>query len=217
MNLIFPKIFINDINKKMNEYYLFVKRFFSNPSKIGSILPSSYRLGQKMTRMAPDLSKGERRYLEVGGGSGALTRHLVKKLGPADTLDIVEMDPQFCKALREKFGHLPNVTIHEISILDFDQEGYDVVVTSLPLNSFEADLVDRIFFKYTKLVKPGGYISYFEYMGLGKIKKFYLSGKLGDDFKTLLALKTSFVESYCTDTDKILLNFPPARVFHCQM
>lgn len=201
----------------MKEYYLFAKRFFSNPSKIGSILPSSHRLGQKMTKMARYLSTEGQRYLEVGGGSGALTRHLLKELGPADTLDIVEMDPQFCKALRKKFGHFPNVTIHEISILDFDQEGYDVVVTSLPLNSFRSDFVDKIFFKYTKLAKPGGYISYFEYIGLGKIKKFYLTGKPCDDFKTLLALKTSFVESYCTDTDKIFFNFPPARVFHCQM
>lgn len=201
----------------MKDYYLFVKRFCSRPSTIGSILPSSRILAEQMTRQDLSQKRTSIRYLEVGAGSGALTKLLASKLREGDTLDLVELDPEFCERLRRQYAHLPHVTIHETSILDFNKSGYDVVVTSLPLNAFNASLVDQILLKYKSLVKPGGYISYFEYIGLGKIKEFYLTGKNQADFRTTLCLKKSFVETYCKEIDRIWLNFPPARVFHCQM
>ncbi len=201
----------------MKDYYFFLKRFFSNPSSIGSIFPSSRKLAKQMTKKTSCPHTDPVRYLEVGAGSGALTKHIAKKIQADDTLDIVEMDRQFCKILNRKYGHLPNITVHEISILDFDQKDYDVVISSLPLNSFNSNLVDQVLLKYKYLAKDGGYVSYFEYIGLGKIKKLYLSGKLQMDFKTILSLKDSFVSNYCTEKDKIWWNFPPARIFHCQM
>lgn len=170
-----------------------------------------------MTKQASKKEDMPLRYLEVGAGSGALTKSLVRHLNEGDTLDIVELDPQFCKKLKRKYAHLPNINVYEASILDYDQKNYDVVVTSLPLNSFKSSLVDQILLKYKSLVKSGGYISYFEYMGLGNLKKRYLLGKSQADFKTLLLLKNSFVNSYCTEIEKIWWNVPPARVFHCQL
>lgn len=157
------------------------------------------------------------RFLEVGAGLGALTHQIVKKLRVNDTLDIVELDHQFCTQLSRKFGHQPNITIYEASILDFDQTGYDVVVSSLPLNAFDSPLVYQILLKYKSLVKPGGYISYFEYMGFSKLKKIYLSGEPQVDFRANLMLKRTFVKNYCTEVDMIWQNIPPARIFHCQM
>ncbi|MCH9626567.1 MAG: Ribosomal RNA small subunit methyltransferase A [Chlamydiales bacterium] len=201
----------------MDDYLLFVKRFFSNPSSIGSLFPSSKKLAERITKKGSAQQKAPRRYLEVGAGSGAVTQNLIKQIRTRDTLDIVELDAHFCKRLRKKYGHLPNVFIHERSILSFEESHYDVVVSSLPLNSFDSSLVDQILLKYKSLVKAGGYVSFFEYIGLSRIKNFYLSGSVQVDFKTILSLKNSFVDTYCTDTDKIWWNIPPARVFHCQI
>lgn len=199
----------------MKDFFLFFKRFLSNPSSIGALFPSSRILGQSI--MKKIISSQPIRYLEIGGGSGALTKHIIKKMRSVDTLDIVEMDSHFCHTLRCKYGHLPNVVVHEASILDFNQEDYDVVISSLPLNSFSSNLVDQVLLKYKQLVKKGGFISFFEYIGLGRIKEICLSGELQIDFKTILSLKSSFVEHYCLETHKIWLNFPPARIFHCQL
>ncbi|MEZ5314720.1 MAG: methyltransferase domain-containing protein [Chlamydiales bacterium] len=201
----------------MKDSYLFIKRFFSHPSTIGSVVPSSKSLAWHMTKQALQKKNRPLRYLEVGAGSGALTKHLIPKLRKNDTLDLVEIDPYFCLQLKKKYSHFPYIKIHQISILEFEKNNYDVVISSLPINAFKSSCVDKILIKYKTLVKQGGVISYFEYMGLGKIKKLYLLGKLQVDFNTILLLKKNFVESYCTEVNKIWWNFPPARVFHCQM
>ncbi len=201
----------------MRDYLLFVKRFFSNPSSIGSLFPSSKKLAERITKKGSSQHSAPRRYLEVGAGSGAVTQNLIQRMREGDSLDIVELDPHFCARLQKKYGHLANVSIHERSILSFEESGYDVVISSLPLNSFDSSLVDQILLKYKSLVKSGGYVSFFEYIGLSRIKKLYLSGSVQVDFKTILSLKNSFVNTYCTDTDKIWWNIPPARVFHCQI
>ncbi len=154
------------------------------------------------------------RYLEVGAGLGVFTRQIIGQMRPEDWLDIVETDHIFCMALRRQFGHLPNVAIHELSILDFEESDYDAVITSLPLNAFRAEMVDRVLKKYETLVKIGGSLSYFEYIGLEKLKKIFLFGQLACDFKGTLNLKRDFENKYFREIDYVWKNFPPARVLH---
>lgn len=200
----------------MQEIYLFIKRFLHAPTEIGALFPSSKRLGNRMTS-ATFNSSTSLRYLEVGGGSGALTRPIVTHLRPQDWLDIVECDPKFCIELRAQFAHLNNVAVHEISILDFSGSDYDIVFSSLPLNSFRAEMVEAILKKYEKLVKEGGYLSYYEYMGLKKIKQALLFGETASDFQCAQQLKRSFSDKYKQKVDTIWWNLPPARIVHCKM
>lgn len=200
----------------MNKRFLFAKRFLSKPTSVGSLWPSSKKLALCMIP-SPSYQKGTINYLEVGAGSGALTCRLVKKLRPQDKLDIVENDPKFCALLRKQFGHVSQVTIHEVSILDFTEKKYEVVISSLPLNAFPAHLVAKILEKYENLSKKGGLLSYFEYAGLEKIKQALLCGAKARDFHETLSLKQHFAAQYCTKIELIWGNVPPARVIHCQM
>lgn len=140
-------------------------------------------------------------YLEVGAGSGALTQQLIKKLKKGDCLTLVEKDPIFCAQLQRKFGDLPGVKIVQESIIDHQTTGYDAILSSLPHNAFPSALIEQIFLKYRTLIKAGGKLSFFEYMGLGKIGK----------------LENSFIQHYCIKIEPIWWNFPPARVFHCKL
>lgn len=135
----------------------------------------------------------------------------------SDHLDVVENDPKFCSILREKFAHLPHVTIHEVSILNFEGERYDALVSSLPLNAFKAQMVREILKKYKTLVKKEGSLSYFEYLGIEKIKQTFLSGEKASDFKDMVLLKRQFALKYGDQIEHIWWNFPPARVIHCKM
>ena len=155
--------------------------------------------------------------MEVGAGSGALTAQLILKLGPQDTLDVVEKDPNFCRVLRKKFGHLPNVSIHEVSIVDFVAKPFDGLLSSLPLNAFGAPLVGKILKQYENLVKKGGILSYYEYMGFEKVKKVFLMGDKADDFHKGQELKNQFVSQYSNAVEIIWWNIPPARVVHCKL
>jgi phosphatidylethanolamine/phosphatidyl-N-methylethanolamine N-methyltransferase len=201
----------------MKEIYLFVRRFFSSPKAIGSLFPSSKKLGLCIAQKAKCAAKKPLYYLEVGAGSGALTRPLVNSMQEEDRMDIVENDPKFCASLRRQFSHLPNVAIHETSILDFEGKNYDILISSLPLNSFRAHMVQKILNKYISLIKSDGYLSYYEYLGLEKIKRAFLFGNSALDFKDAQVLKKEFAEKYGKEVDKIWLNFPPARIVHCKM
>ena len=201
----------------MNEIYLFVKRFFASPTAIGSLLPSSEKLGSCIAQKSSNETHKPIRYLEVGAGSGALTRPLVERMQAGDSMDIVEVDPKFCSSLRRQFSHLSSVSIHEVSILDFEGRDYDVLVSSLPLNAFRSQMVNDILKKYKSLVKPDGYLSYYEYLGLEKIKQILLFGETAKDFKKTQFLKREFANKYGKEIDKIWWNFPPARVVHCKM
>jgi phosphatidylethanolamine/phosphatidyl-N-methylethanolamine N-methyltransferase len=141
----------------VKELYLFVKQFFYSPTAVGSLVPSSRKLAQSMMQNHVT-SPYPKRYLEIGGGSGALTFHLINKMRPEDKLDIVETDPNFCAILRKKFGHLENISIHQRSILDFEENNYDMLLSSLPLNAFHSSTVYKILEKYEQLVKAGGNI-----------------------------------------------------------
>jgi phospholipid N-methyltransferase len=113
---------------------------------------------------------------------------------------------------------MPNVTIHEMSILDFiSTEKFDATVSGLPLNAFSSQFVEQVLHKYKEVTKEGGFVSYFEYMGLEKIKQCFLCGDHYTDFNRVLSLKERFVTDYGTETDNIWLNMTPARVRHCQM
>ncbi len=158
-----------------------------------------------------------KRYLEVGAGSGALTHYLIEKMAPSDHLDIVENDPTFCALLRQKFGDLNQVAIHELSILDFEGKNFDFLLSSLPLNAFRAETVGKILNKYEQLVRKGGRLAYFEYLGVETLKQRLLFGKSAADFKNMISLKKEFAVKYGREIDKIWWNFPPARVFHCLM
>jgi phosphatidylethanolamine/phosphatidyl-N-methylethanolamine N-methyltransferase len=201
----------------MKNRLLFAKRFFSSPQTVGSLWPSSERLASCMVDSILPSSEKAVRYLEVGAGSGALTSRLILKLRNHDTLDIVEKDPNFCKLLRTKFSHLSHVTIHELSILDFTTEPYDVLISSLPLNAFSAPLVERILKQYENLVKKGGSLTYFEYIAIEKIKYILLFGAKAHDFREGQELKHRFVTQYGKAVDVIWWNVPPARVIHCQL
>lgn len=205
------------------EGLIFLRRFCSNPSQVGALAPSSKALAKEISIHIPDRShesseEGAKRYLEIGAGSGSFTRKIVKKLGPGDHLDVVEFDANFCKQLQDEFKeYIDNgqVTIHQISITEYQANPYDVIISGLPLNAFKSEFVNKILIKYEELAKEGAYISYFEYIALEKIKKAFLCGSDYTNFCSVLKQKKAFTKKHSATSVRVLGNLPPARVQHC--
>ena len=200
----------------------FLKHFITNPSKVGALAPSSHALAVQITDRIPDRSHTDAnesgmRFLEIGAGTGVFTREIIKKLGPSDCLDVVESNPEFCTLLRQEFQNFPQVKIHEISFTDFESNPYDAIISGLPLNAFKPEYVAAILKKYEELTKPGGVVSYFEYIVLEKIKKAFLFGEAYERFSQVLRHKEIFVQKHHATHTHVLLNFPPARVQFCSI
>jgi phospholipid N-methyltransferase len=200
-----------------NSWFFLRESLFSKDT-VGAILPSSHFLAQEIVSVIPiDFVATKRRILEIGPGTGVFTEHIVSRMNPRDTLDLVEFDEKFCQQLREKYIHHENVRVFHTSILDYtvqQHERYQYVISGLPLNSFSLPMVWGMFLKFRELTVDGGMLSYFEYLILADIKRFCLAGKAREHFNELLELKKTFYCKHGEMMKNVLRNVPPARVLH---
>jgi len=187
---------------------LFLVQFLRDPLTIGSLFPSSKALANRLVELM-QVSHESKRYLEVGPGTGAVTDSILQKMGPKDTLDIVELDPDLCRVLRKKYENCKNLKIHQKSIEDFHEENFDGIVSSLPLNQFSVDFVERVFKKYFKMMKPTAFLSYYEY----KYPKIMTAlTERGRRLKKIQTLKSFYGQKHHERIETVWKNLPPANV-----
>src|SRR5262249_41021193 len=143
----------------------------------GAILPSTRFLARALVS---ELRKPREtaRILEVGPGTGSVTKEILRHLQPEDRLDLVEINPRFIALLHERFEkewqfrfYRDQVQIIHSPVEKMPGEGlYDFIVSGLPLNNFPVSLVRTIFRAYDRLLKPGGTLTYYEYSFIRHLK-----------------------------------------------
>jgi phospholipid N-methyltransferase len=163
-----------------------------------------------------------RRILEVGPGTGAVTRHIVAALRPDDRLDLVELNESFVECLRDRFRTDPafqpvaeRTRVLHCPVEELPAEPtYDVIVSGLPLNNFAVEEVRRILGVLAKLAQPGGTLSFFEYIAIRRLK----AAVAGRTERVRLRGVGRVVGQLLGDRevrrDWILPNVPPAWVHH---
>ena len=163
----------------------FFRQFRQRFETTGAIAPSSRFLARSMTRyLAARDPAVPVRVLEIGPGTGPVTDSIVRLLRPHDVFDLVELNEEFVRILNQRFEAEPawrNVksqsTIYQLPVQEFlTSLPYDFVISGLPLNNFPAELVSSIARTYFRLLKPGGVLSYFEYMYVRPIRKVVTRG-----------------------------------------
>ena len=125
---------------------LFLSRWVKAPHRIGAVAPSSRQLARAMARQI-DLA-GDGPIIELGGGTGSITRALLAIGVSRDRLIVVERDPTLAALLRMRF---PGVKIMRGDAAELVQLlrplGISLaasVVSSLPLLSMPMRLRGRI-------------------------------------------------------------------------
>jgi phosphatidylethanolamine/phosphatidyl-N-methylethanolamine N-methyltransferase len=203
---------------KVVEKLIFAWSFVKSPREIGTPFPCSSAVAEKILQYIPETNPHSkpRYYLEIGPGTGAFTTEFIKKLGPQDHLDLVEIDANFCKVLREKYGKISNVKIHHMSIEHWKPPyRYDAVVTAVPINALgSAEDLSTILSSYERLIKENGILSSIEYVGTSTCRRILLCKDKKKRFKGLLELKERFLRDYGFEKKIVWRNLPPARVTH---
>ncbi|CAN5376324.1 hypothetical protein BH20ACI1_BH20ACI1_21760 [soil metagenome] len=88
----------------MNENFQFLQAFLKNPLKVGAIAPSSPELAQKMTE---DILPNENKIvLELGVGTGAITKVLQEVIPDEKSYLGIELDKGLVKSLKKNFPKL---------------------------------------------------------------------------------------------------------------
>ena len=191
----------------------------------GAIAPSSRFLARAQAGPLASLkARTDRpvRVLEVGPGTGAVTRQIVKLLEPGDTFDLVEINQAFADLLQRRFTDDPafsslagSARVHAVPLQEFSSDApYDVIVSGLPMNNFSSELVEELFEAYFRLLGPEGTLSYFEYMYMRQMRKVFSSR----DDRARVNRIAKIMKRHCrerrTKTNWIFVNLPPAWVQH---
>jgi phosphatidylethanolamine/phosphatidyl-N-methylethanolamine N-methyltransferase len=199
----------------------FFRQFRTQFQTTGAIAPSSRRLARAMTRYiaAP---RGPARILEVGPGTGAVTRRIVALLQADDQLDLVELNQAFAGRLEQRFQHEPGfqraadrARVHVCGIESFQADRpYDYIVSGLPFNNFSPAFVGRVLDAFFNFLAPGGVLSFFEYMYVRPVRGLVARGAERTRIKDLDRIVNGRLERHGFRRDWVFLNLPPAWVQH---
>ncbi len=209
----------------MSEYGLFFREFLQNFHTTGAILPSGGPLAKELARYVAEPSSAPRRILEVGPGTGAVTRHIISALQPSDHLDLVELNHSFVRRLEHRFQCDPHfrsvadrVRVLHCPVEEMSQEWtYSLIISGLPLNNFSAPLVERILQVLLNLLAPGGTFSFFEYIALRRAKMFISRATERQRLKGVGGVLHNVLQRHELRREAVWRNVPPAWVHHLRV
>lgn len=209
------------MRRLLQEYLLFWKEVWRTYHTTGAILPSSRALGKALAWYVGQ-SPEEQWILEVGPGTGAVTRWILARMRPQDHLDLVELNERFVAQLHQRFAsdshfqvRAGQVRIFHIPIEQLAEDRqYDRIISGLPLNNFQPAEVQQIFEKMIRLLRPGGVLSFFEYIGIRRLKALVSGAQERERLRQIGGLFQELFQRAEIRRDRIWWNLPPAWVHH---
>jgi phospholipid N-methyltransferase len=206
---------------RLSDYQTFLTQFLRSYNTTGSVLPSGRPLCNALCRYVGHMGAPQK-ILEAGPGTGAVTRCIIDRMRADDRLWMVELNPAFAAHLRRAFEESPSFRdaatrchLIEGAVQQLGQEGeFDLVISGLPLNNFSADDVHTILQAYAKLLKPGGVLSFFQYILVRPAKMFVSTGPERDRLKRVGETIGGVLGENEIAREWVWVNVPPAWVHH---
>ena len=181
------------------ETLLFAKNFLQHPRMLGSMIPSSRFLIDRLLSKV-DWNRA-RTIVEYGPGVGTITAHILARMSPTARLVAFEMNEDFVAYLRRAFpdprlhvvhGSAENVQ-RELELLKLN--GADYIITGIPFTTMPTALREKIMRESREALNPGGTALVYQFTRA-----------------VLPYLKNHFRK---IDQDFEPLNILPARLFYC--
>jgi phospholipid N-methyltransferase len=207
-----------------SEYRDFFREFRRDFLHTGSVLPSSAFLARALARPLMQ-QRPPARILEVGPGTGSVTRAIVRCMQPSDQFDAVEINPAFVAALQRRLERDPviaarrgDIRIIQAPIQEVPGEKvYDFIISGLPLNNFSGPDVRSVYAAFERLARPGATLSYFEYILIRQLKAPFVGRAERYRLARIGALMDRFLRRHQTGYRRVWINVPPAVVHYLQL
>ena len=189
----------------------FASEVLANFYTVAAVLPSSIHLASAMVEPLP-LSRALVA-IELGAGTGAVTRHLLNELPDNATLLAFEINPRFVSYLHKHFDDprlvLINESVENVGpvLRRHSYQHVDVVVSSLGLGFMSEPTRRRIFDGLLPFLRPHTVLTQYQYIhslqfSNGRLRRLSLQPLLNDYFGSVRSRI-------------IWRNFPPAYVYTC--
>ena len=177
--------------------YAFLRGFVRNPAQVGSIIPSSRQLEQRLVRSA--CIRDARTVVELGPGTGGTTAAFLQAMSPTAQLLAVELDPEFHQRLRTSIlDPRFNLALGSAECLaEFLSARWlpppEAIVSGIPFSTMPPEVSNRIAATIARVLQPGG--RFVAYQVRGHVSSF-MTPHLGPPHKSWE-----------------VINVPPLRVF----
>ncbi len=147
---------------------LFLKRWLRRPLAMGAVVPSGRLLAEALALTVVAEMKGrDGHVIELGAGTGEVTKAMLANGIPAERLALVERDPELAAFLRRHFRG-PRIIEGDAARLPKLLAGADVsrvatVISGLPLLSLPAEVVTGIVHGVFEALPRGAALVQFTY------------------------------------------------------
>lgn len=148
----------------LTDMIVFLKRFLSEPGRVGSVAPSSRFLCNEMMKRVP--WQTTRSIVELGPGTGVFTKAILRKKRPDALFIAIERDLQFRQLLQSRFPAIivKDEALHLNEYLqELDVKQVDVIISGLPFAVFSEDLRTAILAQVYEALAPEGLFITFQY------------------------------------------------------
>jgi phospholipid N-methyltransferase len=141
-------------------HWQFLRGFLKNPVMVGSVIPSSRVLIDKM--LGPVDWETTKLFVEYGPGVGTFTRPVLQRLAPDATLVTIDTNPDFTRYLKQSIDDPRLVAVNgsaadvENILAERDLGQADYVLSGLPFSTLPPGVGDDIAKATAKVIRPGG-------------------------------------------------------------
>lgn len=141
-------------------HWQFLRGFIKNPVMVGSIIPSSRVLIDRM--LDPVDWENTKLFVEYGPGVGTFTKPVLQRLKADATLVTIDTNPDFTIYLREMIDDARLVTVTgsaadvEKILADRNLGEADYVLSGLPFSTLPPGVGDAIAEATAKVIRKGG-------------------------------------------------------------
>ncbi|HEX7288794.1 MAG TPA: rRNA adenine N-6-methyltransferase family protein [Candidatus Angelobacter sp.] len=181
------------------ETLLFAKNFLQHPKMLGSLIPSSRFLVDRLLNKVD--WRRARTVVEYGPGVGTITERILQRMSPDARLVVFEMNEDFVRYLGRAY---PDPRLHVVhgSAETVQREldrlklvGADYIISGIPFTTMPVELRETIMRESRRALNPGGAVLVYQFTRA-----------------VLPYLRSHFTQ---IDQDFEPRNILPARLFYC--
>ena len=138
----------------------FLRGFLKNPVMVGSVIPSSRVLIDRM--LGPVDWANTKLFVEYGPGVGTFTRPILDRLAPDARLVTIDTNPDFTRYLKQSIDDPRLIAVNgsaadvEKILAERDLGSADYVLSGLPFSTLPPGVGDAIAEATAKVIRPGG-------------------------------------------------------------
>lgn len=191
---------LEKLPSRRHQALLFVRNFFKHPKMLGSLIPSSRFLINRLLRRV-DWNKA-RVIVEYGPGVGTITTEILRRMRPDATLVVFETNADFVSFLRQSLFdprlHIIHGSATEVAsvLARLGLEHADYIISGIPYSTMPSEVRDAILRTSRAVLHPQGMFLVYQFSR-----------------KVLPYLQQSFSQVH---RDREPFNVLPAQLFYCK-